>query len=110
MSNQLLNALGIDPSQVNTVKKKQSKKTDDSLKTKIARNAMDKVYKSKSKLLQVNHYKLNTKTKMYDYKTSIIQGNICDHPTKEGIKIVERLHIYKERIETTEEEIQVLNK
>ena len=109
MSNTLLNALGIDPSQVNTVKKKQSRKTDDSKLTKIARDEMNQVYKNKSKLLQVNYYKLNTKTQKYDYKSSTIQGNISDHPTKEGVKIVEKLFIYKERIETTENEIDILS-
>ena len=109
----LQSALGIKPSQVQLSTKSQGKKTDDSKETEHCRKAMKIARTNTSKTLQVKHYvKLKKKSKdeedRFRYVTSIVEGNVTNHPTNKDLKVVEVIHIYKKSIDSSDEEIQVL--
>ena len=109
----LQSALGIKPSQVQVPTKSQGKKVDDSKETEHCRKAMKIARTNTSKTLQVKHYvKLKKKDKneedKFKYVTSIVEGNVTNHPTNKDLKVVEIIHIYKESIESSDDEIQVL--
>ena len=109
----LQNALGIKSNQLKATKTKSSKTLNESKQVATARLSMKEANKSNSKLIKVTHFVKDGKNaqgeELYKMKTSIVQGNVSQHPTKKDLKVVEVLHIYKETIESDDSNIELLS-